>query len=167
MDRQCYAILSVLRSSATVGSYPVIIIGAALVSAALDQPPQNAPPSAAPPWLCKRPLRAADFPGDARARDLAHMRPLIRGKRGRRQFDEGMVGKPGVPAENASDALPAFVDAEHARAWTEHPAFQAELLLRMGPSERGKASIALAPRGGKARSFTWDPEGGTYRCRDR
>jgi hypothetical protein len=47
------------------------------------------------------------------------VRPLIRGKRGRQRFDEGMAGK---PAPNAlAAALPGFVDAARARAWTDHP----------------------------------------------
>jgi hypothetical protein len=57
-----------------------------------------------PPWLCKQPMRAAEFPsGPARGRRARH--------------DDGAAAK---PAANA--ALPAFVDAARARAWTEHPA---------------------------------------------
>jgi hypothetical protein len=59
-----------------------------------------------PPWLCKQPMRAADFPSGAPP-----------GKRARQRADEGTAGKASAPA-----ALPSFVDAARARAWTEHPA---------------------------------------------
>lgn len=80
-------------------------------------PPGAAARSTAPPWLCKEPLRAADFPSGDRARDLAHVRAVVRGKRAQQRFDEEMTGKP-----NADAPSPGFVDAARARAWTDHPA---------------------------------------------
>jgi hypothetical protein len=98
----------------------IAVLAAGAHAASAPAPSEAAAPSTPPPWLCKAPLRAGDFFGGAPARDLLHVRPLVRGKRARQRFDEGIAGQ---PAPNAFDtALPGFVDAERARAWTEHPA---------------------------------------------
>jgi hypothetical protein len=75
--------------------------------------------AADPAWVCDRQLTASNFQRWRHSRDLAGARRDLSSPRGRRTWDDQMVGR-GV-SDRLGRPPPAFVTRARAVEWTKHP----------------------------------------------